>query len=89
MRDNPGQQRFELVVDGTVAGFAAYERDGDTVRITHTEIDPAYEGKGYGARLAGQALDSLRRDGLSVVPACRFIAAYVQRHPEYQDMVAR
>ena len=41
--DNPTAHRFEITVDGTVAGFAAYQRDGSTVSFTHTEIDPSFE----------------------------------------------
>jgi predicted GNAT family acetyltransferase len=86
-RDNPDQRRYELFVDGALAGFAAYRvRDGVTV-ITHSEVDSAYRGKGLGGVLARQTLDQLRENGARVVPSCPFFAKYVAEHPEYQDLI--
>ncbi|MCA2214747.1 GNAT family N-acetyltransferase [Jidongwangia harbinensis] len=87
VQDNPDRNRFELRVDGDVAGFAAYRiRDGRTV-ITHSEVDPAFRGHGLGAELARQTLDQLRERGARVVPSCPFFASYVAAHPEYADLV--
>ncbi|GLH96964.1 GNAT family N-acetyltransferase [Phytohabitans aurantiacus] len=85
--DNPARRRFEILVDGGLAGFAAYRvRDGLIV-FTHTEIDDAFQGKGVGAQLAAGALDQVRERGEKVVPQCPFIAAFVKRHTEYADLV--
>jgi uncharacterized protein len=87
IRDNPDQRRYELFADGALAGFAAYRvRDGQTV-ITHSEVDTAYRGKGFGGVLAAGTLDQLRAQGARVVPACPFFAKYVAEHPEYQDLI--
>ena len=87
VRENPDQLRFELLLDGEPAGFAAYRvRDGITV-ITHSEIDPAHRGKGLGNDLAKHTLDGLRAQGARIVPACPFFAKYVKEHPEYADLV--
>jgi predicted GNAT family acetyltransferase len=85
--DNPGAGRFEITVGGKVAGFAAYQRNGSTVSFTHTEIEPRFEGKGLGSTLARSALDATRAEGRSVLPFCPFIRAYLERHPEYVDLV--
>jgi hypothetical protein len=85
--DNPAKHRFEISVGDTVAGFAAYRLEPGRVVFTHTEVDPAFEGQGLGSKLAAGALDSVREKGLAIVPLCPFIAAYVRRHPEYQDLV--
>jgi len=85
--DNPEQHRYELQVDGTVAGFALYRRQPGVVTFTHTEIDPAYEGQGLGSALARSALDQVRDSGEQVVPQCPFIATYIRRHPQYLDLV--
>jgi predicted GNAT family acetyltransferase len=85
--DNPGAHRFEITVDGKVAGFAAYQRDGSTVSFTHTEIEPAFEGKGLGSALARGALDATRAEGRSVLPFCPFIRGYLARHADYADLV--
>lgn len=86
--DHREQSRFEIHVDGKLAGFADYRRREDTVVFTHTEVDDAYEGEGVGSQLARAALDSARDAGLAVDPACPFIAEYIKRHPEdYLDLV--
>ena len=85
--DNPARRRFEILVDGGLAGFAAYRvRDGLIV-FTHTEIDDAFQGKGVGAQLAAGALDQVRERGEKVELQCPFMAAFVKRHTENQDLV--
>jgi predicted GNAT family acetyltransferase len=88
VRENPEERRFELVVDGAVAGLAAYRvRDGVTV-ITHSEIDPEFRGRGLGNDLAKLTLDRLRDQQARVVTACPFFAKYVTEHREYDDILA-
>jgi predicted GNAT family acetyltransferase/glutaredoxin len=86
--DVPERSRYELRVGGETVGEAAYRlRDGRIVLI-HTEIDEALEGRGLGSVLAAAVLEDARRRGLEVVPLCPFIAGYIERHPEYADLVA-
>jgi uncharacterized protein len=80
--DSPEQHRFELRVDGELAGAAYYRLHPDEIVFTHTEVDKAYEGKGLGSKLAAGALTAVQGRGLRVVPQCPFIAAYLKRHPE-------
>lgn len=86
--DNPARRRFEILVDSALAGFAAYQVREGAIVFTHTEIDPAFQGKGIGAQLAGRALDEVRERGAKVVAQCPFIAAFITKHPEYQDLLA-
>jgi predicted GNAT family acetyltransferase len=87
VRDNPEANRFEAWVDGALAGFSEYEpRDGWLVFV-HTEVDPAFGGRGIGGRLASGALNEARARGLLVTPLCPFIAAYIRSHPAYRDLV--
>jgi predicted GNAT family acetyltransferase len=81
--DNPSSHRFEIHVDGRVAGFVRYRLEAEKIVFIHTEIDPVYEGKGLGSRLASGALDAARERSLEVDAQCPFIAAYLKRHPEY------
>jgi predicted GNAT family acetyltransferase len=85
--DNADLERYEITAGGTVAGFTAYRRRPGLIAFTHTEIDPAFEGRGLGGRLAGAALDDARAHGLLVLPFCPFTNGYIQRHPEYADLV--
>lgn len=88
LHHNADQHRYELLVDGELAGFAAYSERGGAICLTHTEIDPGHEGKGYGSQLAARTLDTLRGEGRQVIPGCSFIAGYIERHPEYRSLVA-
>ncbi|MEU9844295.1 GNAT family N-acetyltransferase [Actinomadura sp. NPDC048032] len=85
--DNAEQSRYEIRVDGDLAGFAEYERGEGTVVFTHTEVDSAFEGKGVGSALARGALDDVRSKGFSVVPLCPFIKKWIDRHPDYHGLV--
>jgi uncharacterized protein len=80
--------RFEIRVDGRLAGLAQYHmKDPGLIVFTHTEIDDAYEGRGLGSTLIRAALDTARSRGLAVRPDCPFVRAYIGRHSDYLDLV--
>ena len=85
--DVPDEERYEALVDGTLAGSAFYQLRSGRIVFLHTEVDPSFEGHGVGSRLAKDALDDARSKGLRVVPRCPFIARYIREHPEYQDLL--
>jgi predicted GNAT family acetyltransferase len=70
-------------------GLAAYRRRDGRIAFTHTEVDEALAGRGFGSRLAGAALDDAARLGLDVVPLCPFIARYIERHTEYAGLLPK
>jgi predicted GNAT family acetyltransferase len=86
--DNPDEERYEVLVDGKLAGAAFYDLKQGRIVFLHTEVDPAYEGHGVGSRLAQVALDNVRARGLRVVARCPFFARYIRHHPEYQDLLS-
>jgi predicted GNAT family acetyltransferase len=85
--NNPDEDRYEIHVDGAVAGFTQYLRQSGVVTLLHTEIDPAYEEQGLGSVLARSVLDELRGTGEQIEPLCPFISGYIRRHPQYVDLV--
>lgn len=85
--DNPSEGRYEVRMGRKVVGFSTYRRIDDRIVFIHTETDPAVKGRGVASALAAGALDDVRRRGLKVTPKCPFIAAYIKRHPAYQDLV--
>lgn len=87
VRDNPAQGRYEVSVNGELAGVAEYRDRAGRRIFVHTVVDPAFSGRGIGNRLAAGALDDARRRGLRVVPRCPFIRGYVERHPEYRSLL--
>ena len=87
IRDNTERHRFELDADGHVA-FSNYKSANGVLTILHTEVPQALEGRGIGSTLIRGVLDIARGQGLKVVTVCPFAKAYVERHPEYADLVA-
>ncbi|WP_312858268.1 GNAT family N-acetyltransferase [Pseudonocardia pini] len=79
--------RFEIHVDGRLAGFAQYRAEPGKITFVHTEIDSMYEGLGLGGKLARHALDAARARGLAVYPDCPFIRGWIAKHPDYVDLV--
>ncbi|MBC7310768.1 MAG: N-acetyltransferase [Actinomycetales bacterium] len=87
--NNTSQSRYEAHLDGELAGFAEYRLKTDVIMFIHTEVDSTFEGKGVGGAIARSALDDVRADGSrKVVPLCPFIRSWIDRHPDYQDLVA-
>jgi len=84
--DNAEAGRFEVRLGEAVA-FAEYRLLQSGMLFPHTEVPPAFEGRGVGSKLVRTAVDSARERGLKVIPVCTFFAGYIKRHPEYHDLV--
>lgn len=79
--------RFTIAVDGTAVGLVDFvDRDGRRI-FPHTEIQPAYEGRGLATILVAAALEATRDAGLRIVPSCSMVSGYIAKHPEYQPLV--
>jgi predicted GNAT family acetyltransferase len=88
VEDARERSRFEVSVDGNLAGFSAYHLiDEGVLALPHVEVDPAYEGRGVGSALVRESLDTIRARDLRIVPICPFVQAFLKRHPEYADLV--
>jgi predicted GNAT family acetyltransferase len=85
--DVPDRSRFEIQVDGEVAGFTEYRRRPGLIAFIHTETDPRFEGQGLASQLVRTALTEARSRRLSVLPFCPFVRAYIGGHTEYLDLV--
>lgn len=86
--DQPDHGRFEATVDGEHAGYAYYRRENGVVTFTHTEVEDAYGGQGVGSRLVAGALDTVRAAGEAVRAECPFVRKYIERHPDYHDLLS-
>jgi uncharacterized protein len=87
VREDAAHHRFEIWVGQQPAGKTVYRGGGALYEFLHTEIDPAFEGQGLGSELIGTTLDRIRERGAGLLPYCPFIKAYIQKHPEYKDLV--
>ncbi|MGD9841670.1 MAG: GNAT family N-acetyltransferase [Steroidobacteraceae bacterium] len=85
--DNPARSRYELQVAGQLA-FIDYRRNAGVVSMTYAKVPAELNGRGIGATLVKGALELARAQGEQVIPLCSFIATYIQRHPEYTQLLA-
>jgi predicted GNAT family acetyltransferase len=88
IRHEPEARRFVAALDGAPAYIAYREIDGMILDLHHTFVPTALRGGGIASQLTARALDYARESGLKVVPSCPFVAAYIQRHPEYRGLLA-
>ena len=88
LSDNQERHRFELHVAGELAAFSEYNLLKNGLLFTHTEVLPAFEGRGVGSAIARHALDEVRRRSTQVIPVCPFIAGFLRKHGEYHDLVS-
>ena len=86
--DNQAESRYEAHAGDVLVGFVEYQDRRGRLVLTHTEVEPGLRGRGAGRALARGALDDARARGLRVRPICPFITNFVERHPEYDDLVA-
>lgn len=85
--DHPDAERYEVKVDGVLAGRAEYVRGPGQISFTHTEVDPAFGGRGLAGQLARKALDEAKASGLEVLPFCPFFRDWIGKHPDYAALV--
>jgi predicted GNAT family acetyltransferase len=84
--NNPNLGRYELAFEGHIAA-AYYHRSNGVVTFDHTEVPPELGGKGIGSKLVKGALDQVRADGLKVVAECPFVKGWIEKHPDYRDLL--
>jgi predicted GNAT family acetyltransferase len=84
--NNPAKHRYELAVEGHIAA-TYYEIAGDVITFVHTEVPPELGGKGIGSTSIRGALDQVRAAGLKVIAQCPFVKGYIDKHPEYADLL--
>ncbi|GAA2352772.1 GNAT family N-acetyltransferase [Saccharopolyspora halophila] len=87
VKDNPSASRFEVHVDGELAGFAEYKLKTGQISFTHTEVDDRFSGRGLASELVRAALDEARDRELAVLPFCPYVRGWIAKHPDYVDLV--
>lgn len=87
VRHDEAQSRFVAEIDGHLA-HADYAIEGDRMVFTHTFVPPELRGRGVAEQLVRPALAHARAHRLRVVPACSYVAAFIQRHAEFRDLLA-
>jgi predicted GNAT family acetyltransferase len=84
--NNPAHHRYELAVDGHIAATYHEVADG-VIAFIHTEVPPELGGNGIASKLIKGALDQVRAEGLKVIAQCPFVKAFIEKHPDYADLL--
>jgi predicted GNAT family acetyltransferase len=87
VRRNDELSRYEILVGDDVGGFTEYAMHGRQIDLLHTEVASKFEGHGLASRLIGAILDDVRARGLTAMPYCPFVRAFIGKHEEYLDLV--
>ncbi|MCW2838872.1 MAG: family N-acetyltransferase [Aeromicrobium sp.] len=87
VQDNAADSRFEITVDGELAGYVDYRRDGDEYALPHTRVYSQFEGRGIGGQLVTGALTEIASRGGTVLPYCPFVPKVIRDHPEFLELV--
>ncbi len=85
--DASERERYEASIDGVLAGILEYKVRRDRIALIHTEVLPAFEGRGLAAAIVRFALDDARAQGRKVIATCPYVQSYLARHPEDLDIV--
>jgi predicted GNAT family acetyltransferase len=84
--NNPAHHRYELAVDDHLAA-TYYKIDDGIITFIHTEVPAELGGRGIASKLIQGALDQVRADGLKVIAQCPFVKAFIEKHPDYADLL--
>ncbi len=87
IKHNPEEERFEAIANQEVIGVVNYYQEDDIVIVTHTGVETKYEGRGIAAALTKEMLFYITVNNLKVNPLCSYTKVYIERHPEYQNLV--
>ena len=79
--------KFYRIIDGEEAHLTYHMTDENVINFNHTYVPPAHRGQGYAAELVKYGLDFARQKNYSVIPSCSYVASFIRRYDEYEDLV--
>ncbi len=85
---NQTRHRFELTTESGTAVLEYAEKPGGVLDLFHTLVPRADRGKGAGRTLVREAMEYARAHRQRIIPTCPYVAAWLERHPEYRELVA-
>ncbi|MFD6062425.1 hypothetical protein C8E05_6097 [Rhodococcus wratislaviensis] len=81
------ESRFEIYLDGQLAGYADYFERNGARDFHHTVTYPQFRGQGLAAEVVKAALDDTKSRGLTVIPSCSYVEKYIAENPSYAELV--
>lgn len=88
--NDPARSIYRLDIDGKTAAFIEYTHEDGVIDLLHTIVTPAFRGQGLGGTIVQHALDDIRANSKDrLVVHCSFAKAWLEEHPEYEDLTRR
>lgn len=87
IKHNKNENRFEALSNQEIIGVVNYYNDENVVIVTHTGVEPKYEGQGIAGALTKEVLTYIAKNDLKITPLCSYTKTYIDRHPEYQNLI--
>ena len=84
---NEAESQFEFQI-GDQTALIEFAIEGDKIYLTHTEVPESLSGKGVGSELVKQTLQHIKKQNLTVMPLCSFVAKYIDNHPEWHSLLS-
>ncbi len=86
----PGQNRYLFEKDGQQVGLVDYSMRGNSIVLTHSEINPQHRHEGLGDEMVEHVLDTIRSDtDYRLVAECPFVVDWLERHSDYEELEVR
>ncbi len=86
--DNVEQKQYEFHIDSYIPRIE-YIKVKNKIYLTHTEVPKKLENKGIGSKLVNQVFDIIKKENLTLIPLCPFVALYIKRHPKWKELVLK
>lgn len=87
IRHNPDEYRFEAISNLEIVGVVNYYKENNIINVTHTGVKREYEGLGIAGALTKAILSYITKNNLKVNPLCSYTKTYIDRHPEYNNLL--
>lgn len=87
VQHNIAEHRFEVIIDNLLSEADYVVDSRGNLKVTHTGVPRQLEGQGIAAALTKSLLDYARYNSLKVIPLCPYTAAYIRKHPEYEELL--
>jgi predicted GNAT family acetyltransferase len=88
IRHDAAANRFTTEAAGTIAYITYREGPGQVLDLNHTFVPPSARGRGIASQLTAHALEYARAGAYKVVPSCPYVARYIERHPQFRDLLS-
>jgi predicted GNAT family acetyltransferase len=85
---NEKNGNFNITTEGRKIALMTFVFAGpDKIIIDHTEVSPAFSGKGLGKKLVEKAVEVAREKKWTIIPLCPYAKKTFDRNPQFKDVL--